>query len=99
MDSPTTSGTQLDVGDTCEMLVAGEEATALAGTASLSLARETSSGTMSPGSRADDLAERCGDVVEIVSSSMAAGRVSDMLMEGLEMDVPEGTEGLAVWDS
>lgn len=96
-DSPTISGTELDLGDMCEMLVAGEEATVLAGMASLSVARETSTGTME--SRADGLAERCGDVVEIVFSSMAAGRVSNMLMEGVGTVEPEGTERLAVWDS
>lgn len=99
MDSPTTSGTELDVGDMCEMLVAGEEATALSGMASLPVARATSTGTTSPESRADSLAERCGDVVEIVFSSMAAGRVSKMLMEGVGTVEPEGAEGLAVWDS
>lgn len=98
-DSPTTSGTELDVGDVCEMLVAGEEATALAGMASLSLARETSTGTMSPESRADGLAERCGDVVKIVFSSVAAGRVSNILMEGVGTVEPEGTGRLVVWDS
>lgn len=99
MDSPTTSGTELDVGDMCEMLVAGEEANALAGMASLSVARGASTGTMSLESRADGLAERCGDVVEIVFSSMAAGRVSNMLMEGVGTVEPEGTGRLAVWDS
>lgn len=99
MDSPTTSGTELDGGDVCEMLVAGEEATALAGMASLSVARETPTGTMSLESRADGLAERCGDVVEIVFSSVAAGRVSNMLTEGVGTVEPGGTERLAVWDS
>lgn len=99
MDSPTTSGTDLDVGDTCEMLVAGEEATGLAGMASLSVAREMSTGTMSLESRADGLAERCDDVGEIVFSSVAAGRVSNKVMEGVGTVEPGGTERLGVADS
>lgn len=70
MDSPTSSGTELDVVDTCEMLVAVEEATLRAGMASLLVTAETPTETMSLESRADSLAARLGDVVEIGFSSV-----------------------------
>lgn len=99
MDSPTTSGTELDVADTCEMLVAVEDATVTAGMASLLVTTETPTETMSLESRADSLAARLGDVVEIGFSSVAAGRAPKMLMEGEVPFEPEVTEGLGVEDS
>lgn len=90
MDSPTTSGTELDVVDTREMLVAVEEATVTAGMASLLVTTETPTETMSLESRADSLAAR---LAEIGFSSVAAGRAPKMLMEGVVPLEPEVTEG------
>lgn len=94
MDSPTTSVTEPDVVDICDMLVAGEEATVMTEMASLSLTEEI----MSLDSRPDNLAERAGDVAETGYSSLAAGRVSSMLMEGAVTGESKVSEGLGVMD-
>lgn len=99
MDSPVTSATEIDVVDICDMLVAGEEATVMTGMASLSVTRGTSTETMSLESGTDILAAGSGDVAEIGFSLMAAGRASNMLMEGVVTVEPDVTERLGAMDS
>lgn len=94
MDCPTTSVTELQLLDFRDMLVAGTEATVVTETASLSLTEEK----MSLDSKPDNLSERPGDVAETGYSSMAAGRVSNMRMEGGVTVESEMTEGLGVVD-
>lgn len=91
MDCPKTSATELDV---CDTLVAGEEATVMTEMASLSVTEKTTSLDSSPG----NLAERPCDVAETGYSSVAAGRVSSILMEGAVTVESEVTEGLGVMD-
>lgn len=87
MDCLTTSLTELDVVDICDMLVAGEEATVMTEMASLSATEETTS-----------LDSRPGDVAVTGYSSVATGRVSNMPMEGAVTVESEVTEGLGVMD-
>lgn len=94
MDCPTTSVTELQLLDFRDMLVAGTEATVVTETASLSLTEEK----MSLDSKPDNLSERPGDVAETGYSSIAAGRVSNMRMEGGVTVESEMTEGLGVVD-
>lgn len=68
------------------------------GMASLSVTRETSTGTMSLESRAAILAERPGDAARIRFSPTAAGGVSDTLMEVAVTVEPDVTERLGVTD-
>lgn len=94
MDWPTTSVTELDVLDIRDTLVAGEEAAVRTGMASRSVTDETISLDSTP----DSLAERPGDVAQTGYSSVAAGRVSNMLMGGTAAVESEVTEGLGVMD-
>lgn len=94
MDCPTTWGAERDVVDICDMLVAAEEVSVT----SLSVTEKTTS----LDSRPDHL--RPADVAETGYSSVAAGRLSNKLMEAalsVESEVAEGlgvmgVEGVAV---
>lgn len=94
MDWPTTSVTELAVLDIQDTLVAGEEAAVRTGMASRSVTDETISLDSTP----DSLAERPADVAQTGYSSVAAGRVSNMLMGGAAAVESEVTEGLGVMD-
>lgn len=78
--------------------MAGEGATVATGMASLSVMRETSTGTMSFESRTAILAERPGDAAGIRFSPATAGGVSDTLTEGVVTVEPDVTERLGVTD-
>lgn len=93
-DSLTTWVIELHVADTGDMLVAAEGATEMEEMASPSATR----GTTSRGSGSDNLEERPGDAAETGCSSVAAGRVSSMLVEGAATAESEVSEGLGVTD-